>query len=194
MVCRNSKVHYLAGSLFLSAITWSGHLTEIRWSPENFVCLIFQDGFLVVHIPFICMVKFKLLAQLPVDCFFTLSCLVLYSLCMNLLHSLNMWLIVSSLSSHNLHLLFCCFLSLLVLMAFCAAIRRDSVYLWRFPFISYIHIIIIIIILLHLLLYFICQLNFIISLKKRENIVYVNVSIISVFWHHKGSWDMSLSR
>ena len=63
----------------------------------------------------------------------TQSCLALYSFCANLLHSLIMWLIVSSLSPHSLHLLFCCVLSILaliwlVLMALsCAAIRRDSV-------------------------------------------------------------------
>ena len=38
----------------------------------------------------------------------TPSCLALYSFCANLLHSLIMWLMVSSLSPHNLHLLFCC--------------------------------------------------------------------------------------
>ena len=37
----------------------------------------------------------------------TQSCLALYSFCANLLHSLIMWLIVSSLSPHSLHLLFC---------------------------------------------------------------------------------------
>ena len=53
-------------------------------------------------------------------------------LCANLLHSLIIWLIISSLSSYNLHLLFCCVLSILpfiwlLLMAlFSAAIRRDS--------------------------------------------------------------------
>ena len=62
--------------------------------------------------------------------------------CMNFVlsefNSLIMWLIVSSLSPHNLHLLFCCVLSILaliwlVLMALsCAAIRRDSVSLLRF--------------------------------------------------------------
>ena len=36
------------------------------------------------------------------------SCLVLYSFCVSLLHSLIMWLIVLSLSPHNPHLLFCC--------------------------------------------------------------------------------------
>ena len=38
----------------------------------------------------------------------TQACLALYSFCANLLHSLIMWLIVSSLSLHSLHLLFCC--------------------------------------------------------------------------------------
>ena len=68
----------------------------------------------------------------------TKSYLVLYSFCANLSHSLIMWLIVSSLSPHNLHLLFCYVLSILgliwlVLMAlFCAAIRRNSISLLRF--------------------------------------------------------------
>ena len=88
------------------------------------------------------MVKFKYLAHFPVDITFpTQSFQVLYSFCVNLLHSL-MWLVVSSLSPHNLHLLFCWVLSILaliwlVLMAlFCAAIRRDSVSLLKFPFLS----------------------------------------------------------
>ena len=38
----------------------------------------------------------------------TQLCLVFYCFCTNLLHSLIMWLIVSSLSPHILHLLFCC--------------------------------------------------------------------------------------
>ena len=72
----------------------------------------------------------------------TQSCLALYSFCANLLHTLIMWLIVSSLSPHSLHLLFCCVLSILALIWFvlmalsCAAIRRDSVSLLRFPFLS----------------------------------------------------------
>ena len=73
----------------------------------------------------------------------TQSCLALYSFCANLLHSLIMWLIVSSLSPHSLRLLFCCLFSifaliLLVLMALsCAAIRRDSVSLLKFPFLTH---------------------------------------------------------
>ena len=82
----------------------------------------------------------------------TQRCLVIYSFCANLLHSLIMWLIVSFLPPHNLQLLFCCGLSILaliwlVLMAlFCAAIRRDSVSLLRFS---------IIIIITYILLYLI---------------------------------------
>ena len=76
----------------------------------------------------------------------TQSCLALYSFFDNLLHLLIMWLMVSSLSPHSLHLLFCCVLSILaliwlVLMAlFCAAIRRDSVSLLKFPFLSHVQV------------------------------------------------------
>ena len=76
----------------------------------------------------------------------TQSCLALYSFCANLLHSLIMWLIVSSLTPHTLHLLFCCVLSILALIWFvlmalsCAAIRRDSVSLLRFPFLSQVQV------------------------------------------------------
>ena len=72
----------------------------------------------------------------------TQSCLALYSFCANLLHSLIIWLIVSSLSLHNLHLLVCFVLSILALIWFvlialsCTAMRRDSVSLLRFPFLS----------------------------------------------------------
>ena len=70
----------------------------------------------------------------------TQLCLVLNSFCANLLHSLIVWLIFSSLSPHSRHLLFCWVLSILaliwlVLMAlFCAAIRRDYYYYHFTPF------------------------------------------------------------
>ena len=52
----------------LSTIILSGHQAEIRWSVFlSQKCLILQDGFWVLHIPFVHMVKFKLLAQFPVD-------------------------------------------------------------------------------------------------------------------------------
>ena len=65
---------------------------------------------------------------------------------------------VSSLSPHNTHLLFCCILSILALtwlvlmVLFCAVIRRDSVSLLRFPFFSYIQV-------------FLCEMLLICSLK-----------------------------
>ena len=70
----------------------------------------------------------------------------LYSVCNNLLYSLIIWLICSSLSLPNLHLLFCWVLSIsewikLVFMAlFCAAIRRDFVSCFRFSILSYVQV------------------------------------------------------
>ena len=46
----------------------------------------------------------------------TQSCLVLYSFCASLLHLLIMWLIISSLLSHNLNILSCCILFILTLI------------------------------------------------------------------------------
>ena len=57
-----------------------------------------------------------------------------------------MWLIVLSLSPHNLHLLFCRILSILALtylvlmVLFCAAINKDSVSLKRFPFFRHVQV------------------------------------------------------
>ena len=74
----------------------------------------------------------------------TQSCLYLYSFCSNLLHSLIMWLMVSFLSPQSQHLLFCYVLSILALIwlvltaLLCAAIRRDSVSLLKFPFLSHV--------------------------------------------------------
>ena len=46
----------------------------------------------------------------------TLSILVSYYFFASLLHSLIMWFIVSNLSPHNLHLIFCCLLSIFALI------------------------------------------------------------------------------
>ena len=96
----------------------------------------------------------------------TQSCQVLYFFCTNLQHSLIMWLIFSSLSPHNLHLLFCCVLSILALISlvliilalmwlvliilalmwlvlivlFWAAIRKNTVSLLRFPFLNLVYV------------------------------------------------------
>ena len=64
-----------------------------------------------------------------------------------------MWLMVLSLSPHSLHLLFCCVLSILALIwlvlmvLFCAAIRRDSFSLLKFPFLSQVQVLLFILIL-----------------------------------------------
>ena len=98
----------------LLTITKSGRLAKI---PENFVHFILQDWFWVVHIPLVRMVKLNIFARLPIVYLsYPVVCQVLYSLCANLLHSLIIWLIVSSLSPNNLHLLFCWVLSIFALI------------------------------------------------------------------------------
>ena len=153
MVSRDGKVHNSASSLFLLLliIIRSGRLAEIKWSvymskSQLSLCVILQDWCWVVHIPWVRMVNFKLLHNSHWITLLTQSCLVLYSFCANLLHSLIIWLIVSSLSPHNLYLLFSCVLSILTLIRlvlialFCAAIRRDSVSLLKFTFFYHVHV------------------------------------------------------
>ena len=67
-----------------------------------------RDGSPVVHIPLFLWSSFNFLYKSQWITFPTRSCLVLYSFCANLLYSLIMWLIVSSLSPQNLHLQFVC--------------------------------------------------------------------------------------
>ena len=98
---------------FLLTITRSGHLAEIRWSicmsrSPRILYVSFSrtdSGLCIYHL--LAWSNFNLLHNSQCITFPTQSCLVLYSLCANLMHSLIMWLIVSSLSPHNLHLLFC---------------------------------------------------------------------------------------
>ena len=137
---------------FLLIIMRSGLLAGIRWSvcmqkSHRSLCVSFSRtgaGLCIYHLFVWSNWNFLHISQwitLP-----TQSCLVLYSFCANLLHSLIMWLIVSSLSPYSLHLLFCCVLSILaliwlILMALsCAAMRRDSVSLLRFPFLSQVQV------------------------------------------------------
>ena len=56
----------------------------------------------------------------------TQSRLVLYSFCDNLLHSLIIWLMISSLSPHSLHLLFCCVLYILTSISSSSSYRAGS--------------------------------------------------------------------
>ena len=142
VVCRDSKVDNFVNFLFfffcwllLGLVFWprlgdpyvcqsSIGISVFRFLGQALVCTIY-------HVFAWSNLNFWHISQwitLP-----TQSCLVLYSFCANLLHSLIIWLMVSSLSPHSLHWLFCCVFSIfsliwLVLMAlFCAVIRRDSV-------------------------------------------------------------------
>ena len=166
MVSRDSKVDNFSFSLFfffflliiIRLIFWPrlGDLSVCQRS----LCVSFSRtdaGLCIYHFLVLSNLNFLHISQwitLP-----TRSCIVLFSFRANLLHSLIMWLIVSSLSPHSLHLLFCCVLSIhaliwLVLLAlFCAAIRRVSVSLLRFPFLSLVQV-------------FSCEMMFICRLKR----------------------------
>ena len=152
VVSRDSKVDNFASSLFLLIIIRSGFLVGIRWSvcmlkSHRSLCVSFSRtgaGLCIYHLFVWSNLNFFHISQwitLP-----TLSCLVLYSFCANLRHSLIIWLMVSSLSLHSLHLLFCCVLSILAMIwlvptaLFCAAIKRDSVSLLKFPFLSHVQV------------------------------------------------------
>ena len=82
--------------------------------PENLVRLVFQNTFWLVHIPFSSMVEFPFLAQFPVDHFPHSVVVCVIFPCSYLLHSLTCK-IISSLSPHNLHLIFRCRLSIFAL-------------------------------------------------------------------------------
>ena len=77
---------------FLLFITRSDHQAKNLYLKisENFVHLIFQDRFCVVHIPFVHLVKFQFLAQFLVNHLPDPVVSSLYSFCPNLLHSLIM--------------------------------------------------------------------------------------------------------
>ena len=164
VVSQDSKVDYFSSSLFLLIIIMSVLLAGIRWSVcmlnyHRNLCVEFSrtDAVLCIyHLLVWSNLNFLHISQwmtLP-----TQSSLALYSRCANLLHSLIIWLMVSFLSPHSPHLLFCWVLFILaliwlVLMALsCAAIRRDSVSLLKFPFLSHVQVLSCVLLLLLLLL------------------------------------------
>ena len=110
MVSQDSKVDNFASSFFLLIIIRSGLLAEIRWSvctskSHRSLCVSLSRkgaGLCIEHLFVWSNLNFLHISQWIN--FITQSCLVLYSFCANLLHSLIMWLIVSSLSPHSLHL------------------------------------------------------------------------------------------
>ena len=139
VISRHTKVQNLASSLILLTITRPCRLAEIKWSicisksqRSMFVSFPATDsGLCIYHLLLSSNLIFSLNSQrITLQIYL---CLVSYSFCASLLHSLIMWMIVSFLSSHDLYLLICCVLSILaliwlVLMAlFWVAIRRVSV-------------------------------------------------------------------
>ena len=120
------KVYNFASFLFfffLLTTTRSGLLAEIKWSvcmskSYRSLCVVSFSrtaaGLCIYRLFVWSNLNFLHIPQwitLP-----TQSCLLLYSFCANFLHSLIMWLMVSSLSSHITYiLLFCCVLSILTL-------------------------------------------------------------------------------
>ena len=110
------------------------------------MCLILHDRCWVGHIQFFVWSNLNFLHNFQWITLPAQSFLVLCSLCANMLRSLIMWLIVSSLSPHHQHLLFCCVLSILALIGlllkilFCVVIRRDSVTLLKVLFLSNVQV------------------------------------------------------
>ena len=156
VVSRDSKVNNFASTLFFFFfwlfIIRFALLAEIRWcvcmsKSCRCLCVLFSgsgSGLCIYHLFVRSNFNFLHISQwitLP-----TQSCQVSYSFCANLLHSLIMWLMVSSLSPHNLHLLFYGVLSILALIwlvltaLFGTAISRDSVSLLKFPFLSHVQV------------------------------------------------------
>ena len=129
--------------LLLGLVVWPRLGDQLVCQNARGVCVSHSPGHMLGCAYTICSY-----GQMSISCTIpsgSLICLLLYSFCANLLHSLIMWLIVSSLSPHNLHMLFCCILSILVLVwlvliGFLCAIWRNSISLLRFPFLSYIHV------------------------------------------------------
>ena len=108
---RTAKSTILQILFFLLIIIRCDLLAGIRWSvcmlkSHRSLCVSFSRtgaGLCMYHLLVWSNLNFLHISQgiaLP-----TQSCLTLYSFCANLQHSLIMWLIVSSLSPHSLHLL-----------------------------------------------------------------------------------------
>ena len=109
VVRRESKVHYLASTLFLLIVTRSSLLTGIRWSDcisksQWIMCVPFSrknSGLYTYHL-IVCS-NFNLLHSSPWITFPTESCLVLYYLNASLLHLFIMISGASSVTPHNQH-------------------------------------------------------------------------------------------
>ena len=142
---RTAKSTILQVLFFLLIIIRSDLLAEIRWSvciskSHRSLRVLFSKtgaGLCIYNLFVLSNLNFLHISQWIT--LTTQSCLVLYSFCANLLHSLIMWLMISSLSLHSLHLLFCCVLSFLALiwlvlmLLFCVIIIICSLQFFTLP-------------------------------------------------------------
>ena len=146
MVSQDSKVNYFASSLFLLIIIKSGLLAGIRWSvcmlkSHRDLCVAFSrtGAWLCIYHLLVCSIlNFLSISQwitLPIQ-----SCLILFSLCANLLHLLIIWLVVSSLSPHSLHLLFCRVLFILTLIWFVLMALSYAGYYYYYYYYYYLRV------------------------------------------------------
>ena len=139
VVCRDGEVQYSAFFFFVCLLTMtrSGRLAVIMWAvciskSQKSSCVSFSrsDSCLYIY-HLIEGSNFNFLHNSLWITFPTQSCLVLYSNCANLLHPLIMWVIVSSLLPHNLHLLFFCVFLLFFFHSF--GVFHTSFSWWYFP-------------------------------------------------------------
>ena len=148
VICRDSKVNNMVGSLLLLTIIRTGRLAEVGWSvclwkSQKSFCVSFSitDSGLYINHLFVWW-NFNFLHSFQWSILPYQSCLALYSFRDNFLHSLIMWLIVSS----NRHLLFCyvvsilAFIWLVLIALFCAAVRRHLVFLLRFASLNHLQV------------------------------------------------------
>ena len=112
---------------------------------ENFVRLIFQNGFRVLHIPLVRMVKFKLLAQFSLDHLaHPLMSSLIISLCKFTAvayYVIDRFVFIAAYSTFTIffHPVYSRF-DIVLITFFCAAIRRDSFSLLRFPFLCHVQV------------------------------------------------------
>ena len=142
VVSRTAKSTILQVLFCLLIIIRSGRLAEIMWSfylskSYGSLCVLFSrtDAVLCICHLFVWS-NFNFLHNTQWIPLPTQSCLVLY-FCANFLHSLIMGLIVSSLSPHNKHLLFCSVLSILALIWCCFVLLFGEIQLLSLGFLFF---------------------------------------------------------
>ena len=107
----SSPVHFRKGCL--ADMSWSVYISK----SQRRLCVSFSrtDSGLCIYYLFVWS-NFSFLHNSQWITLPTQSCQVLFPFCTSLLHSVIMWLIISSLSPYNQHIRFCCIISILVLI------------------------------------------------------------------------------